>query len=125
MQCESVQKTGKHLLKGALNLTQNQHQNGHGDHMRGDFQQFCRDSPHDAFALCEAESSLNFNTLVIIPVVLHRISGFTAIRASQRRTGEPYPMRLAVAEAFILLIDLVRKDPCRVVSLPFSDAFSD
>ena len=42
---ENLQKICEHSQKGALNLAEIQHQNGHGDHMGRSLPQLCSDQP--------------------------------------------------------------------------------
>ena len=94
---ENLQKICEHSQKGALNLAEIQHQNGHGDHMGRSLPQLCSDQPHATFTLRQSESALHFHALALIPIVLSLVSGFTLLRPPQSWAGKTDPMRLALA----------------------------
>ena len=108
LQHPSIQQCCQNLQKGALNLTEIQCENRHGDHMDSGFPQFCGDQPHAAFALRQTELALHFHTLALVPIILSLVSDFALLWAPQCRTGEPDTMLLAITEILPVPVDLVR-----------------
>ena len=86
------------LQKSARNLTQIQHQNGHGNHMRScHFQLRCHQS-HPAFPLCQTESALYLYPLAFVPIILRMIANLALPWSTKSRPRQPDTTVLTVAE---------------------------
>ena len=79
MQHPSIQQYCQNLQKGALNLTEIQHEDRHGNHMSSGFLQLCSNQSHAAFPFRQTEPALYFHTLALIPVLgnIRYIEGYT------------------------------------------------
>lgn len=109
--------------KGILNLTQIQHQNGHGDYMVYGFMQLCSDQSHAAFALCQTESALCFYSFAFIPVILCFVSDFAFLGATKRRSREPNAMCFAITEILAVAVDFVCQNPTWIMLFALPEAF--
>lgn len=79
-----IQQRHERVQKSALNLTELQYQNEHGDHIGNSLPHLCS----AAFAFRQTESALHLHTLAFIPVILSLVSSLVLPGASQIRTGE-------------------------------------
>ena len=109
----------KQPQQGALNLSEVQLQNGHGDAVGDGFAQLRRDQPQAALALGQAELPLHFHTLTFVQEILRLVSDLVLLRPAQRRSGEPDAVLLAKPQVLPVAVDLICQNPTGIMPLPF------
>ena len=86
LQHPSIQQCCQNLQKGALNPTEIQHENRHGDHMGSGFPQFCSNQSRAAFPLRQTKPALYFHAFTFTQAILRLVPNFTLSRSARGRT---------------------------------------
>ena len=82
----STQQRRENLQKGALNLTEIQHEDRHGNHMGSGFLQLSNQT-HATFPFRQAKPALYFHAFTFIQVILRLVPNVTLSRSAQGWTG--------------------------------------
>ena len=87
LQHPSIQQCCQSLQKGALNLTEIQHKDRHGDHMGSSFPQFCSNQSRAAFPFRQTKPTLYFHAFTFIKIILRFVPDLTLPGSAQGQTG--------------------------------------
>ena len=86
LQHPSIQQCCQNLQKGALNLTEIQHEDRHGNHMGSGFLQLRSNQTHATFPFRQAKPALYFHAFTFTQAILRLVPNFTLSRSARGRT---------------------------------------
>ena len=119
----STQQRRENLQKGALNLTEIQHEDRHGNHMGSGFLQLGSNQTHATFPFRQAKPALYFHAFTFIQVILRLVLNLTLSRSAQSRAGEADSVFLAITEILTVSVDLIRQNTAGIMPFTLPEPF--